>query len=50
MLSTIIFIVIKDWIKSLFLINTLLNKEKMSFLNISILINTDYRLTAVINY
>ncbi len=50
MSSMIISIVIEDWIKSLFLINIIISEEKTSSLNISILINTDYWLTAIINY
>ncbi len=47
---TIISIVIKDWIKSSFLINILLDEEKINSLNISMLININCRLTVVINY
>ncbi len=39
MLSIIIPAIIKDWIESLFLMNTLLSKEKIDSLNMFILIN-----------
>jgi len=42
MLLVIISVIIKDWMKSSFLINTLLDEEKTGSLNVSILINTDY--------
>ncbi len=40
--SAIISAVIKDWLKSLFLMNILLNKGKTDSLNMTILMNTDY--------
>ncbi len=50
MSPAVISIIIEDWMKSLFLINILLDKEKMSSLNISILINTNYQFIIVIDY